>query len=179
MNQQRRIEMQRSTPIRGKHAYLLPILNPELKPNVRILALDVATHCGYAINRELYGVWNLTPRRDESKGMRLIKLRSKLKEIIKSESINLVVFEIPGGRHTGAIIVQSELMGQIKVVCEDLNVPYRGYSSKEIKKFATDNGNAGKPKMIEAAQKKLGYPGEDDNEADALWLMELAKSDYK
>ena len=32
--------------------------------------------------------------------------------------------------------------------------------------------------MIEAAQKKLGYIGENDNEADALWLLELAKKDY-
>jgi hypothetical protein len=33
--------------------------------------------------------------------------------------------------------------------------------------------------MIAAAQEKLGYPGTNDNEADALWLLELAKHDYK
>lgn len=145
----------------------------------RILALDVATHCGYALSRQLYGVWDLTPKRDESIGMRLIRLRSKLNEIIKSEKVNLVVFERPGGQHKGAIIVQSELQGQIKVVCEDLNIPYRGYSSQEIKKYATGKGNSGKPAMIKAAQDKLEYPGNNDNEADALWLLELAKSEYK
>jgi len=146
---------------------------------MRILALDVATHCGYAISQELYGVWNLTPRRDESAGMRLLRLRSKLNEVIKSECINLVVFERPGGQHKGAIIVQSELQGQIKVVCEDNFVEYRGYSSQEIKKFATGKGNAGKPAMIAAAKKAYGYLGNDDNEADALHLLELAKSEYK
>ena len=145
----------------------------------RILALDVATHCGYALSRQLYGVWDLTPKRDESIGMRLIRLRSKLNEIIKSEKVNLVVFERPGGQHKGAIIVQSELQGQIKVVCEDLNIPYRGYSSQEIKKYATGKGNCGKPLMIQTAKEKLGYPGNNDNEADALWLLELAKSEYK
>jgi Holliday junction resolvasome RuvABC endonuclease subunit len=145
----------------------------------RILALDPATHCGYAITRELYGVWNLTPKRDESAGMKLLRLRSKLNEILDSERINLVVFERPGGMHKGAIIVQSELQGQIKVVCEDHHIEYKAYSSQEIKKFATGKGNSGKPAMIKAAQDKLGYIGSDDNESDALWLLELAKSEYK
>lgn len=146
---------------------------------LRILALDPATHCGYAISRQLYGVWDLTPKRDESIGMRLIRLRSKLKEIIINEGINLVVFERPGGRNQGALIVHSELQGQIKVICEDCQISYRAYSSQEIKKFATGKGNANKLAMIAAAQSKLGYPGENDNEADALWILELAKSEYK
>jgi Holliday junction resolvasome RuvABC endonuclease subunit len=145
----------------------------------KMLALDIATHCGWAISRSVYGVWNLSPKRDESAGMRLIRFRAKLNEVIKSENINLVVFERPGGRHVGAVIVQSELQGQVKVVCEDLQIPYRGYSSQEIKKFATGKGNSGKPAMIAAAQSQLNYPGENDNEADALWLLELAKSEYK
>jgi Holliday junction resolvasome RuvABC endonuclease subunit len=143
----------------------------------RILALDTATHTGYAISRELYGVWDLSAKRDESAGMRLIRFRSKLREMIIAENINLVAFERPGGRHVGAIIVHSELQGQIKVICEDLNIEYRGYSSQEIKKFATGKGNCGKPLMIQAAKDKLGYSGKNDNEADALWLLELAKHD--
>ena len=152
---------------------------PIKQQEYNILALDIATHCGWAISRTLYGVWNLTPKRDESVGMRLIRFRAKVHEIIKDEKVNLVVFERPGGRHVGAVIVQSELQGQIKVICEDLKIPYRGYSSQEIKKFATGKGNAGKPQMIAAAQSKLKYPGDNDNEADALWLLELAKSEYK
>ncbi len=147
--------------------------------NAKILALDVATHCGWAVDRSIYGVWDLTPKRDESAGMRLIRFRYKLKEIIAKENIELVVFERPGGRHVGAVIVHSELQGQVKVVCEDLGIEYRGYSSQEIKKFATGKGNANKQAMITAALLKLGYMGTNDNEADALWLLELAKSDYK
>jgi hypothetical protein len=33
--------------------------------------------------------------------------------------------------------------------------------------------------MIAAAHCLLQYPGKNDNEADALWLLELAKSEYK
>lgn len=149
------------------------------KEPIKILALDPATHCGWAISNQIYGVWNLTPKRDESAGSRLLRLRSKLNEIIKNEKITLVVFERPGGRHIGAVIVQSEIQGQIKVICEDNGVEYRAYSSQEIKKFATGKGNAGKPLMIQSAKDKLGYLGSDDNEADAIWLLELAKYDYK
>jgi len=153
----------------------------QIEKKARIFAIDPATHCGWAISRTVYGCWDLTPKRDESAGMRLIRLRSKLQEIIKSEKINLVVFERPGGRFKGAIIVQSELQGQIKVVCEDLSIDYRAYSSMEMKKYATGKGNAGKPAMIAAAKTKLGYPKDqnNDNECDALWLLELAKSEYK
>lgn len=147
---------------------------------LNILALDIATHCGWAISRSLYGVWDISPKRDESVGMRLIRLRSKLNEILSLEKINLIVFERPGGKFKGAIIVQSEIQGQVKVFCEDHNIPYRAYSSQEIKKYATGKGNAGKPAMIAAAKEKLGYPNHknDDNEVDALWMMELAKSEY-
>lgn len=154
-------------------------IKKETPTDLRILALDPATHCGYAISRSLYGVWDLTPKRDESIGMRLIRLRAKLIEVLDSERINLVVFERPGGRHVSAVIVQSEIQGQIKVICEDKKIQYRAYSSQEIKKFATGKGNCGKPLMIKSAQDKLGYQGNNDNEADALWLLEMAKNDYK
>ena len=149
------------------------------KQKYRILALDVATHCGFAISRTVFGVWDLSPKRDESSGMRLVRFDAKLKETIQLEQINLVVFERPGGRYAGAVIVQSELQGQIKLLCEEQHIPYRGYSSKEIKRFATGKGNCGKPAMIKAAQDRLQYKGNNDNEADALWLLELAKHDYE
>lgn len=153
-------------------------MTSQQKPKYKILALDIATHCGWAISKEVYGVWDLSPKRDESAGMRLIRFRAKLSEVINNENINLIVFERPAGRHVGAVIVQSELQGQMKILCEDLLLEYRGYSSQEIKKFATGKGNANKEKMIQAAREKLGYVGNNDNEADALWLLELAKRDY-
>lgn len=147
--------------------------------SIRILAIDTATHCGFAVSDEIYGVWDLTPRRDEGGGMRLLRFKSKFTEVLDLEKINLVVFERPGGMHKSSIIVQSELQGLMKLICEDRKIPYRGYSSKEIKKFATGNGNAGKPLMIKAAREKYKYTGNNDNEADALHLLHLAQSEYK
>ena len=74
------------------------------------------------------------------------------------------------------MIVQAELHGVLKSLCEELNIDYRAFSASEIKKFATGKGNAKKTAMIEAAQEKLGLIGDDDNEADAMWIYQVMKS---
>ena len=150
----------------------------EAKNRYSILALDVAIHCGWAISKEIYGVWDLTPKRDESKGMKLIRFRSKLLEVIESNSISLIVFERTAGFHKAALIAQAELHGVLKLILEDLQIEYRAYSASEIKQFATGKGNSGKPAMVAAAQKLYNYPGKNDNEADALHILHLAKKDY-
>lgn len=145
---------------------------------MRILALDPATKCGWAHSSGASGTWDLSVRRDESGGMRLIRLRGKLNEIQQSAGVDLVAFE--AARHCapgmqGAIVCQAELQAVIKLWCEENNIEYRGYSPTEIKKHATGKGNANKSLMIQAAGLRLGWLGTDDNEADALWLLDLVK----
>lgn len=144
---------------------------------MRILAIDPATKCGWAHSSGPSGTWDLSVRRDESAGMRLIRFRSKLFEVAMA-GVDLVVFE--AARHAapkmqGALVVQTELQSVVKVWCEDNRIEYRGYSPSELKKHATGKGNANKDDMMRAAQAK--WPAKmirDDNEADALWLLDLA-----
>lgn len=145
---------------------------------IKILAIDQATRTGWATNNG-GGVWDLKVLKDESGGMRLIRLRAKLKELIKIEEIDLVIYERVSGRFKAAISVSAELAGTIKLCCEDLGVEYRAFSAKEIKRHATGKGNCGKPAMMESAEKK--WPNIniiDDNHADALWILDLANSMY-
>lgn len=146
---------------------------------VNILALDVATNCGWAVSKDIYGCWDLSVRKDESGGMRLLKFRKKVSEVIEQGNINFVVFERTAGFHKNALIVQAELHGVLKVLLDDLGIEYRAYSATEIKKFATGKGNAGKPLMISSAKEKYLYLGSNDNEADALHILHLAIKDYK
>jgi Holliday junction resolvasome RuvABC endonuclease subunit len=119
-------------------------------------------------------------RRDESAGMRLIRLRGKLNEILYSQGVELVIFEAArnaGPHMQGALVVQSELQGVIKLWCEDNDIQYKGVSPTEIKKHATRKGNAKKVHMIAAAKKK--WPEVeivDDNQADAMWILDFAKT---
>lgn len=148
---------------------------------MKILALDPATHCGWAHTDGMSGDWDLSVRRDEGGGMRLVRLKGKLNEIQQNAPVDLLVFEAArhcAPRMQGALVVQAELQGVIKNWCEENRVDYRGYSPSEIKKFATGKGNANKKMMIEAGRKKFGENLSSDNEADALWLLELAKREY-
>lgn len=155
--------------------------------SVNILALDVASNCGFAVTTSkpgyyISGTWKLSPKKDESKGMRLIRLRSKLNEIKSTAEIGLVVFESAvsyGAKHASGVTVQAEMLGVLKLWCEDHGIEYKGYAPTEIKKHATGKGNANKEMMLEAARKSFGDSVKDDNEADALWLLRLALSDLK
>lgn len=144
---------------------------------MQILAIDPATKCGWAHSSGPSGTWDLSIRRDESAGMRLLRLRAKLREVMAD--VQLVVFEAARNaapKMQGALVVQAELQGVIKIVCEDMQVQWRGYSPKEIKKHATGKGNANKEAMVAAA--RVRWPNvTDDNEADALWLLDLARKE--
>jgi crossover junction endodeoxyribonuclease RuvC len=141
---------------------------------MKLLSLDVATNCGWK-TETASGVWNFAIKKDESSGMRLVRFKSKLKEICSLEGIDLITFERTAGFHKNAIIVQAELHGVLKIFCEENKIEYRAFSASEIKKFATGKGNANKEAMIKAAALKYGYQGKDDNEADAMHIFYLTK----
>ena len=143
--------------------------------NMKILSLDIATNTGWK-TKTSSGVWNLKPNRGESEGMRVVRFKSKVKELIQLESINLISYERPAGMHKSSIMVASEMVGVLKDLCIELNIDLACYSASEIKKFATGKGNANKDEMIKAAT-NLGYNPKDDNEADAIHLYLLTEKD--
>lgn len=145
---------------------------------MNLLALDIATKTGWC-TKTTFGCWDLSSKRDESKGMRLIRFKAKLIEICDLEQIDIIVVERVAGLYKNSIIVASEFHGVFKLFCEESDIEYRAYSAGEIKKYATDKGNCNKKAMIEAAKEKYGYEGNNDNEADAIHLYHLAKEDLK
>ena len=145
---------------------------------MKILAIDPATHCGFAYydGAITSGVWDLSVRTDESSGMRLLRFKGKLKEI-SALGIELVVFEAV--RHANpkmirGIIIQSEIQGILKCWCDENEVEYFGLSPSEIKKHITGKGNADKIAVMNAINKKLNLQIKDDNEADALAILDYA-----
>ena len=140
-----------------------------------ILALDIATKTGWK-TKTASGVWDLKVNRGESESMRVVRFRAKVKELIELEKIDLVAYERAAGMYKSSIIVESEMIGVLKLLCNELNIDLACYSATEIKKFATGKGNAKKEAMIEAA-KELGYNPKDDNEADAIHIYRLCEND--
>lgn len=144
----------------------------------KILAIDQASNCGWAITDDIYGVWDLTTRKDEDSGMKLIRFRNKLKEVCALEGISLIVYERVAGQHANSIIHAAKLVAIIETFCKDNGLHYASFSAAEIKKFATGKGNCNKERMVQAAQQMYGYPGNDDNIADALHILNLAHKTY-
>lgn len=144
--------------------------------NSTILALDLGTKTGWAIHgldgTITSGTEQFKPQRFEGGGMRFLRFKRWLNELLSaSDHINAVFFE-EVRRHAGvdAAHAYGGFMGHLTAWCELHNIPYQGVPVGTIKKHATGKGNAGKDEMIEAAVKR-GFTPADDNEADALALL--------
>lgn len=151
-----------------------PILPDTARYAKGLLSLDIATTAGFCTSTAS-GYWNFTPKKDESKGMRLIRFVAKVKEVCKLEEINMIVFEQIAvyGKYPNTVGI--EMIGVLKLFCEENNIDYKAYPVKSIK-IQTGNGNAGKDQMIEFA-KRYKPDVRSDDEADAIVLYQLAVHD--
>ena len=152
---------------------------------MHILAIDPATKCGWAHSNGASGVWDLSIRRDESSGMRLLRFESKLMEVGRLVGVDVIAFEVPTvaqGRKANldGVKLGTKLQAIIERLCEGGNMEHIGYNLSTIKKHATGKGNANKEAMLAAAREQ--WPDVeimDDNQADALWLLDLAQTELE
>ncbi|MDV3537918.1 hypothetical protein CMU94_02125 [Elizabethkingia anophelis] len=145
---------------------------------MKILALDIATTTGYSSSTGESGTFNCSFKKGESGSIRLLRFRNKVNELLDLIKPEVVAYERSAGRNTHSIKTQSEMIGVLTVMLEDRNIQYASYSPSEVKKFFTGKGNASKDDMVKTAKKK--FPEIDiidDNHADSLAILELAKSD--
>lgn len=143
---------------------------------MNILALDPAQRCGYAHSAGPRGVWLLTATGAaiEDQHMRLEKL---LDEAIELWGCDLLATENAGfGSHNPAVqAMHNERLGVIRLVAARHSIRVATFQPTTIKLFATGDGRAKKPAMIAACQRLLGIDVISDDEADAVWILELAK----
>ena len=147
--------------------------------NTTILALDLGTQTGWALlqtdQRIISGSETFKPHRFEGGGMRFLRFKRWLTEIKQSaDGLDAVYYE-EVRRHAGvdAAHTYGGFMAHRTAWCEHHQIPYQGVPVGTIKKHATGKGNASKDDMIAAAVRK-GFAPEDDNEADALALLDWA-----
>lgn len=146
---------------------------------MNVLALDLATKTGWAHSCGESGVWDLSIRRDESSGMRLLRLRAKLDEVMSLQPFDIMVFEtaICSPKTRQGFGTGVELITTAKLWAMDRDIEHCGYSPSAIKKHATGKGNANKEKMLAAAIAKWNREFEDDNHVDACWLLDFAMTE--
>jgi Holliday junction resolvasome RuvABC endonuclease subunit len=147
--------------------------------NATILTLDLGTQTGWALHDRsgsiISGSESFKPQRFEGGGMRFLRFKRWLTEIKQSADwIDAVFFE-EVRRHAGidAAHAYGGFMAQLTAWCEHHQIPYQGVPVGTIKKHATGKGNASKEEMMAAVSAK-GFSPIDDNEADALALLDWA-----
>jgi hypothetical protein len=144
-----------------------------------ILALDLATVTGYATDihgvRES-GVAYFPVQKGEVRGWRFVRFSVWLYKW-RDWNLDLVVYEQAHHRGGAATECAIGLSTRVMEFCARYRIACRSVHSQALKKFATGNGRADKIEMIRAAQRLK--PGvSDDNEADALWLLEYALANF-
>ena len=144
---------------------------------MRTLALDMGSRCGWAIGKAgevCSGVWDIAPRRGESPGMRYLHLRAHLQHV-RAAYPDLAAVFYEQAHHRGGAATEYAVgcVATVQAWCAEHSLEHAAVHSATIKKHATGKGNASKDEMVASARAR-GHTPVDDNEADALGLLDWA-----
>ena len=147
-----------------------------------ILALDLGTQTGWSLLHHdgiiTSGTLSFKNDRYQGGGMRYLRFCRWLDDVktLAGGTLAEIYFE-EVRRHLGvdAAHAYGGFLATLTAWCEREGVPYQGVSVSTIKYHATGKGNANKQEVL-ASMKARGYQPHDDNEADALALLEWVRS---
>jgi hypothetical protein len=142
-----------------------------------VLTLDLGTQCGWALLRPegiVSGSESFKPGRHEGGGMRFLRFSRFLDRLHEDPITEIYYEEVRGHKGIDAAHIYGGLLGQLSAWCEHRQIPYQGIPVGTIKRHITGKGNAGKAAVIDAI-KAIGFEPVDDNEADALAIMDYVR----
>lgn len=140
------------------------------------LALDLGTTTGWAFkkNRDTKtesGSWKL---KNTKPGERYDDLRKLLDRKHRKFKLKYIAYEhVMAHKGSVASHVYGGFLATLETWCMKHKVKLIPCAVGSIKKHATGNGRAKKEDMKTAARER-GWDPVDDNEADALWIMDYA-----
>lgn len=150
----------------------------------RILAIDPATSCGWAwsdgIDRKS-GTWDLAALGSSSKHAHLAALRERLLRLHAKLGIDHIGYEkVIHGRGMRSTESHAEKIAILKLVAVEIGATlHTGYGASSIKLYATGDGRADKSQMMLACERLLKVVPRTDDEADALWILEMRLKGYE
>ena len=147
-----------------------------------ILALDLGTQTGWSLLHHdgiiTSGTLSFKNDRYQGGGMRYLRFCRWLDDVktLAGGTLAEAYFE-EVRRHLGvdAAHAYGGFLATLTAWCERESIPYQGVSVGTIKHHATGKGNASKQDVLASMQAK-GYHPQDDNEADALALLEWVRT---
>jgi len=155
-----------------------PITNSEGN-RLAVLALDLGARSGWAFRGRdgqiTSGTVEFRNDRWQGGGMRFLRFKRWLTEIKQAAGDLEAVFVEEVRRHAGvdAAHAYGGFLAHVTAWCEHHAIPYEAVPVGTVKRHITGKGNAGKEAVI-AAVRELGFDPVDDNEADALAVLDWA-----
>lgn len=154
------------------------------------------------------GTWQLKGDVWEGGGMRWVRLRHQLRQLLlthgagdgqllnEGAQLDLAKLYTMRSSSTPKVIAAYEQVFQkqksgvaaavyygcvsiIKQTCEEMDVPYVGVHTATLKKVATGRGNASKADVMDACVQHWNHDPDDDNEGDALWCAEALRRETR
>lgn len=157
-------------------------------PDYTILTLDLGIKTGWALHKPdgkiISGTTQFKTNRFEGGGMRYLKFKQWLTELknkygqfdeVHFEEVRMHRGKGKNGRVTFNVDAAHAYGGFVATLtawCEHYQTPYAAMPVGKIKKHITGKGNANKQAVIKAVKAK-GFNPVDDNEADAIALLDL------
>jgi Holliday junction resolvasome RuvABC endonuclease subunit len=146
---------------------------------MKILALDLSTKgTGWAETGGLSGVQGFASRRGESPGMRWLRFRAWLLDMVNLLDPDVIAYEQAHHRGGAATHCAHAMIGIVEQTAAEHDIELTNRSTSAIKKHATGKGKASKEEMLQAARENWWDKSiETDDEADALWLLDLVQEE--
>ena len=111
--------------------------------------------------------------------MRWVEFQAWLRRILDACPTDVIAYEQAHHRGGAATHVAHSLIGIVEKVAAERNIELTNRHTATIKKYATGNGRASKEDMMEAGRNSFGIDFIDDNECDAVWLLELVVEELR
>jgi len=150
-----------------------------------IVGLDMATETGWAyLHPTRYGgsfhkgSMDFKLKRGESQGVKFLLFQNWLARFFRvyigdvpDDHRVVVCFEKPHHRGGAATEILVGMRGILLTYCQDNRIETVEVPPNTLKKFATGRGNASKADMIADLEAKHSIKTDNDNIADAAWLV--------
>lgn len=137
-----------------------------------ILALDLATHCGWAVNppheEPDFGT-EVLPSTGKNVGRFIAAYDVWLRQMLEIQKPVLVIYEQPSlfAKSTPDTVIKlNGLATHTEFICHKQGLKCLSANPSQLKKFFTGSGKAKKDDMVAAARRR-GWRVGDDNQADA------------
>ena len=144
---------------------------------MKVLAIDPGTSCGWAVGDAdtvvAAGTWNLAARPGDSPGVRYLKLRGNLEEVLRAyPGLGLVAYERGTPVSFQAARASYGYIAHIEAWCAERGLEHTAVMPATLKKYATGKGNAKKDAMREMGRRRWPLDGASDDEVDARWILD-------